>query len=297
LGRRLALIHSGIKPFIQPLTDLNIQPCYDGASIETGDSMSQEKIILLSNDDGYFAEGLQALKAAMSRLGRVIVVAPDTDCSGISHKISIHTPLRIREVEEDWYAVNGSPVDCVHMGIHALLQSKTPDLFVSGINHGVNLGEDTAYSGTVSAAYEAYTHGVASIAVSAGRRKGQFNFEDAAEFAAQFGDQLLQDRDLAHRAVWNLNVPPRPIQGVRIVRLDKRTFTSSVIERIDPRGQKYYWIGPYYPQFDHGQDTDYRSYKSGHIAITPLKVEMTDFEALDQVDATRFQGLMKPHDS
>ncbi|MCB1043240.1 MAG: 5'/3'-nucleotidase SurE [Acidobacteria bacterium] len=239
--------------------------------------------ILVSNDDGYFAEGIAILREALRPLGRVISVAPDRDCSGISHKLSIHTPLRLREVGDDAYAVNGSPADCIHLAIHAVLDDQKPDVVISGINHGLNLGEDVAYSGTVAAAYEGFAQGIPSIAVSAGRSHGSFNFVGAAEVAVDFARKVIEGDPVFRQAVWNINVPHDPIRGVRYARLDNRSFKSSVVKRTDPRGQDYYWLGPYYPEFQRGEKTDYEAYQNGFISVTPLKVEMTHETILDRL--------------
>lgn len=241
-------------------------------------------LILLCNDDGYFAEGLNALHQALKELGDCTVVAPDQNCSGISHKISISTPLRIREVKDSVYTLNGSPVDCIHVALHVILKDRKPDLIVSGINHGLNLGEDTAYSGTVAAAYEGQVHGIPSVAISTDRSLGGvFSFKHVAQIARKFCGDLLAG-DLPRGAMWNLNIPADPVQGLKFTSLDSRSFQSSVIERKDPRGQAYYWIGPYQPNFESMEGTDYDAFKKGFISATPLKVEMTHFDVLRSIN-------------
>ena len=239
-------------------------------------------VILICNDDGYFAAGLQCLREALAPLGRVIVVAPNQDCSGSSHKITINTALRLREVAEDFFTTNGSPVDCVHLAIHGVLAGKRPDLLFSGINHGLNLGEDTAYSGTVAAAYEGFVHRIPALAISTGPIDGVYGFENASRVARALAAKMLAGEENLREALWNVNVPGGDLNGVRFVRLDKRSFKSSVVQQVDPRGQPYYWLGPYYPRFDNQEDTDYAAYQSGYVAITPLRVEMTDFQMLSR---------------
>jgi len=243
-------------------------------------------VILICNDDGYYAEGLKALREAMAPLGRAIVVAPSQDCSGVSHKITLNTALRLRRVGEDFYTVTGTPVDCVHLALHGVLEGRKPDLLVSGINHGLNLGEDTAYSGTVSAAYEGFVQGIPSLAMSTGwlggREEGAYRFENAKRVARRFAEAALAGEPLMRRAVWNINVPGGDIKGLRVVRLDKRSFKSSVVKRKDPRGLPYYWIGPYFAEFNSDDHTDYAAYHAGYVAATPLKVEMTHLEALQE---------------
>ncbi len=253
--------------------------------------------ILICNDDGYFAEGLIALRDALQPLGRVIVVAPSQDNSGVSHKITLNTALRLRQVDDDFYAVTGTPVDCVHLAVHGVLEDRKPDLLISGVNHGLNLGEDTAYSGTVAAAYEGYVQGIPSMAVSTGWMKGPggFRFENAQKAARALAESCLAGDPLLRQAVWNINVPGDEVKGMRITRLDKRSFKSSVVKRKDPRGVPYYWIGPYFAEFDSAEDTDYAAYHAGYITATPLKVEMTHFETLAACAErqTSWQSLFK----
>lgn len=249
--------------------------------------MSEKPLILLSNDDGYYAEGLRVLREAVMGLGRVVVVAPQQDCSGVSHKLTIDQALRLRKVDTDFYAANGSPVDCIHLALHGVLEGRKPDLVISGINHGPNLGEDTTYSGTVSAAYEAFTKDIPSIAVSTGRQDGRFHFKHAAKFARQLAERVLHGDEIFRQAVWSLNVPPEPCKGIKLCRLDRRSFQGRLVKREDPRGRPYYWHGPYYPEFESGDDSDYAFYKSGYAALTPIKVEMTHHEVLQKADRVR----------
>ena len=258
--------------------------------------------ILICNDDGYYAEGIRELKTALQSLGRVITVAPSQDNSGVSHKITLNTALRINEIGNDVYMVDGTPVDCVHLAINGVLNGRRPDLLVSGINHGLNLGEDTAYSGTVGAAYEGFVHDVPSIAISTGSfSKSNYEFNNARKIAHAFAKRLLEKDSRLRTAVWNVNVPPGQLKGVKLARLDKRSFQSSVVKRLDPRGRPYYWIGPYYPKFDNEKDTDFAAYHAGYAAITPLKVEMTDFELLESYlkverQTSLFDGFLKDFD-
>jgi 5'-nucleotidase len=256
--------------------------------------------ILITNDDGYFAEGLLHLRQALTPLGRVITVAPHEDCSGASHKISVHTPLRLREVEEDTYTINGTPADCIHIAIHGLLDGIPPDLIVSGINHGPNLGEDTTYSGTVAAAYEGFIQGIPALAVSAGRnREGVYPFDRCRHLIHNIAGSLLNGNKILRDSLWNINVPPHDeIKGLEVVRLDKRSFQSSIVERMDPRGKPYFWMGPYYPKFDKARETDYAAFRAGYITMTPLKVEMTHFDVLNQYPAANpLADLLKEADS
>lgn len=242
--------------------------------------------ILICNDDGYYAEGINRLKEALAPLGRTVIVAPGQDCSGVSQKITINAALRIHELQKDVFMIDGTPVDCVHLALHGIFEGHPPDLLISGINHGANLGEDTAYSGTVAAAYEGFQHQIPSIAISACKtRNGPLPIASAARVAFQLVSALLKGDPLLRAAVWNVNVPAGPIKGIKVTRLDKRSFKSSIVKRLDPRGKPYYWIGPYFPDFDNKENTDYAAIKLGYVAMTPLKVEMTNFEVLETCGA------------
>jgi len=241
--------------------------------------------ILLTNDDGYFAEGLEALCRSLRDIGDLYVVAPDQNCSGVSHKISLSTPLRLREIDQDIYALNGSPADCIHIALNVILKDKQPDIVVSGINHGLNLGEDTAYSGTVAAAYEGQVHGIPSLAISTDRSGSNlYNFKNASIVARLFALQIL-DGKLPTECMWNLNVPPEKPKGIQFTRLDSRSFQSSIIKRNDPRDEPYYWIGPYHPVYDSEEGTDYHAYQSGYVSATPIKVEMTHNQILRSIQS------------
>jgi len=243
----------------------------------------KKPLFLLSNDDGYYAEGLSMLVNSMREMADVVIVAPDQNCSGVSHKISLSTPLRLREVAKDSYALNGSPADCIHIALHVILKGQKPDCVISGINHGINLGEDTAYSGTVAAAYEGQVHGIPSIAVSTDRTNiNAFHFRNAALAARMFAKKLL-NHEVPSDAMWNLNVPPSTCKGIKFTRLDNRSFQSSIIERKDPRGNPYYWIGPYHPVYEATEGTDYEAFQSGYISATPIKVEMTHNQILNRM--------------
>ncbi len=196
--------------------------------------------MLLSNDDGVHADGLRALATAFEG-DEVWVVAPDREQSASSHAISLHRPLRMAEIAPRWYAVDGTPTDAVYMGLNLVLKEAPPDIVVSGVNHGPNLANDVLYSGTVAAAMEGALLGVHAIAVSLAGRP-PLAFGDAARFAA-----ALARRVVAHRPpvplLLNVNVPPGPVRGYRFVRLGRRTYGREVVEKTDPRGRKYYWIG------------------------------------------------------
>jgi 5'-nucleotidase len=248
--------------------------------------------ILLTNDDGYYAEGLEALYKSLSKLADVIVVAPDQNCSGVSHKISLNTPLRLRKITENIFALNGSPADCIHIALHVVLEGKKPDMVISGINHGLNLGEDTAYSGTVAAAYEGQAHQIPSIAVSTNRSSSHlYEFKHACHTSRLFVQKILAG-ELPDHCMWNLNIPAEKPLGVKFTRLDSRSFQSSIIKRSDPRGEPYYWIGPYHPVYDAEEGTDFHAFKAGYVSATPLKVEMTHYQVLDSISTEEKSAVL-----
>src|SRR6266540_6380318 len=196
--------------------------------------------VLLSNDDGIHAPGLEALAAAFEG-DEVWVVAPDREQSASSHAISLHRPLRMHELMPRWYSVDGTPTDAVYMGLNHVLREARPDVVVSGVNHGPNLGNDVLYSGTVAAAMEAALLGVHAIAVSLASAPPH-DFEPAARFATALARRIVQSAPPAPLLL-NVNVPPGPVRGYRFTRLGRRTYGSEVVEKVDPRGRKYYWIG------------------------------------------------------
>jgi 5'-nucleotidase len=198
--------------------------------------------VLLSNDDGVHAAGLRALAAAFAEAGdEVWVVAPDREQSASSHAISLHRPLRLVEVQPRWYAVDGTPTDAAYMGLNLVLKDARPDVVVSGVNHGPNLGNDVLYSGTVAAAMEAALLGVHAIAISLAAPPPH-DFSHAARFAAALVRRVAEAPPPAPLLL-NVNVPAGPVRGYRFVRLGRRTYGNEVVEKTDPRGRKYYWIG------------------------------------------------------
>ena len=239
--------------------------------------------ILITNDDGVFAPGLQALAGACRQLGRTVIIAPAQDNSAVSHSLTMHKPLRVRKLEENIFTLDGTPTDCVTIGIGKILPER-PVLIVSGINPGGNLGDDVSYSGTVSAAIEGTMHGIPSIAVSlAGDRP--FRFETAAEIAASIG-ALVIERGLPTDTLLNVNVPNigrEQINGIRFTRQGRRTYANAIQETFDPWGRKHFWIGGGTPSWDEGVDTDSSVVDSGHISITPIHLDLTNYNALDSL--------------
>jgi len=239
-------------------------------------------LILVSNDDGYASMGINALARALAHIGDVVVVAPLTDQSAISHAISLNRPLRLVEQpsilennqEVQVYSVDGTPTDSVYMGVHYLLKKTLPDLVVSGINHGANLGYDVLYSGTVSAAMEGSMLGITSVAVSLVSLHS-YNFDKAAEFTQAFCEGILK-KSWPKRTLFNVNIPKR-VQDLNyaITRLGHHEYTTDVNERKDPRGNSYYWIGGTWSGYEDLPGTDCRAIAQGIISVTPLTVNLT----------------------
>ena len=240
-------------------------------------------LILATNDDGVYSPGLTILAKALKPLGDVWVVAPDREQSAVAHSLTLHRPLLVEEIREQVYAVNGTPTDCVNVAVNRLLPG-LPDLVVSGINKGGNLGDDVTYSGTVSAALEATIMGLPAIAVSMVARE-DFLFQTAADFAAKLSEFVL-DVGLMKDTLLNVNVPnvtPDKINGVKITRQGRRVYSGSVLERIDPRGKKYYWIGGETENWEDSPDADHAAVREGYISVTPLRLDLTDNASLDRM--------------
>lgn len=238
--------------------------------------------ILVTNDDGIGAPGIKALAEALTELGEVTVVAPDRERSAAGHSLTLHSPLRVFELREGWFAVDGTPTDCVNMGIHSLLDAP-PDLVVSGINHGGNMGDDITYSGTVAAAMEANLMGIPALAVSLATYGPSEHFPDAAKVAVQVARMLIR-QGLPADTFLNLNVPNLPFAEIKaplITRQGKRSFVGKIVDKTDPRGRKYYWIGSEEPSFLDDEGTDFNAVGKGHSSLTPLHLDLTNHGALE----------------
>jgi 5'/3'-nucleotidase len=239
------------------------------------------KVILISNDDGIRSEGILELASALKRIGTVYVVAPDRERSAASHSLTLHRPLRVEEVAPRMFAVDGTPTDCISLAVNGILPER-PDIVVSGINKGGNLGEDVTYSGTVSAAMEGTLLNIPSIAVSLVARD-KFDFRTAAAFAAKLV-RYVSRRGLPKDTLLNVNVPlKKNIKGYRITRQGKRYFSDAVVEKIDPRGKKYYWIGGDMQRWEGGEDSDFYAVNSGYISITPIHLDMTNYSSINEL--------------
>ena len=236
--------------------------------------------ILVSNDDGYLATGINVLASALAEIADVVVVAPDRNHSGASNSLTLHSPLRIHAVSAERYFVNGTPSDCVHLALSGFLDYE-PDMVVSGINHGANLGDDVIYSGTVAAAMEGRFLGLPAIAVSLFGNAPN-HFDTAARVACELIGKLQQE-PLPSDVILNVNVPDLPYEqlaGVHATRLGFRHKSEPMIRTTDPRERTIYWIGPAGPGQDAGEGTDFEALANGAVAVTPLKVDLTRHEAL-----------------
>jgi 5'-nucleotidase len=239
--------------------------------------------ILLSNDDGVASEGLRALQVTLASLDEVWVVAPDRDQSAVSHSLTLQRPLRIEEVGPRTFAVDGTPTDCVNLALNGILRER-PRLVISGINLGANLGDDITYSGTVSAAMEGTLLGVPGIAVSLVGTE-RFDFAPAADFTCRLAARLLRD-PLPPDTLLNVNVPALPaaeIKGFAFTRQGKRRYGDAIVEKVDPRGKKYYWIGGGQLDFVDAEGTDFSAVQRGLISVTPLHLDLTNYRSLEQL--------------
>jgi 5'-nucleotidase len=234
--------------------------------------------ILLTNDDGVDAPGIVALHRALADLGEVVRVAPDRDQSGAGHALTLNHPLRIRQVGEAAYAVDGTPTDCVNLGIFHLLKQR-PDLVVSGINPSPNLGDDITYSGTVSAALEGTLLGVPSFAVSYDGEPGRARFDEPARVAVEVARRVLSD-GLQADMLLNVNVPREPARGLKVTHQGRRVYAEGVVERVDPMGRQYYWIGGVPPEWQDDAGSDYAAVQAGWVSLTPLRIDLTHHEML-----------------
>ena len=238
--------------------------------------------ILVSNDDGYLATGINVLTDALVDVADIVVVAPDRNRSAASNSLTLNDPLRVSKVAENRYRVNGTPSDCVHLALTGFLEEE-PDLVVSGINHGANLGDDVIYSGTVAAAMEGRFLGFPTIAVSL---VGHQHFDTAARVATELVERLAR-HSLPADIILNVNVPDRPYEdlaGIVTARLGFRHKAEPVIKSEDPHGRTIFWVGPAGPGQDSGVGTDFHALQQGAVAVTPLKVDLTRHEALPQIE-------------
>ncbi len=241
--------------------------------------------VLLTNDDGYRAEGIRCLYEALSEWARVMVVAPDRERSGCGHAITLGNPLRLRDVnppvgDGDWFILDGTPTDCVNLGVHHLLKSEPPAIVVSGINHGLNVGDDVTYSGTVGAAMEGHLFGLPAVALS--QEPGpDVDFERTAERSSEIVRRVL---DSGEEGLFNVNFPHLEPTGIKATVLSRRVYRDTVVEREDPRGGSYFWIAGT-PVWDDAEDADMQAVSRGQISVTPLRLDLTHHQQVAKVQA------------
>ena len=239
--------------------------------------------ILLSNDDGYFSPGIECLARFLSEVAEITVVAPERDRSGASNSLTLDRPLSFRRSANGFYYVNGTPTDCVHLAVTGVLE-ELPDMVVSGINQGANMGDDTLYSGTVAAATEGFLLGVPSIAVSLCSKEGR-HYETAGRVALEMV-QMLREKNVAKPLLLNVNVPDVPYEELRgkvATRLGKRHKAEAVVSLVSPRNEKMYWIGAAGAAQDAGESTDFYAVSQNQVSVTPLQIDLTHYTQLPLV--------------
>jgi len=245
--------------------------------------------ILVTNDDGVHSEGIHALADALRRLGDVTVVAPHIEASAIGHALTLRRPLRLEELRAGVYEVDGTPSDCVNVAFTKLFDAP-PDLVVSGINKGLNIGDDVTYSGTVSGAMEAALLGVPGIAVSLARTQGTYEFGPSAAAAATIAALVLRV-GLAPRTFLSINAPTGKPNGFRLTVQGKRNHITIVDERCDPRGKPYYWIEEGQNDWEPHDRSDFQAVRDGYVSVTPLQPDMTDYTALERLETLEIEGM------
>ena len=232
------------------------------------------KTILITNDDGIHSPGILALQQAMNELGQTIVIAPDRDNSAVSHSLTMNRPLKIHKLADNFYTINGTPTDCVALGLKKIL-FQPPDLLVSGINAGTNLGDDISYSGTVSAAIEGTMYGVPSMALSVGGEP-PYDYQAAMKIARCMAEKILHN-SLPENTLLNINIPSGSVyRKIQVTRQGRRLWENSIHETLDPRGSKHYWIGGGTALADPGEDTDVYAFAAGNVSITPIQLDLTN---------------------
>ncbi len=236
---------------------------------------------LITNDDGIQSPGLEALVQALSSIAECMVIAPDRDNSAVSHSLTMNRPLRVTKLKDNVYTLDGTPTDCVAIGLNKIVGQK-PDLLVSGINPGPNLGDDISYSGTVSAAVEGTMYGIPSLAVSLAG-EAPYDFTNAAELAAKLAKQILK-QGLPKDTLLNANVPQAgSIKGIKVTRQGRRLWNNAIQETRDPWGRKHYWIGGGTPSPDSGEDTDVYAVNNGYVSVTPIHLDLTNHLGVDHL--------------
>ena len=246
--------------------------------------MPERKRILLTNDDGYFSDGIRSLRESLSRKHEVLVVAPDREQSASSHSLTLNRPLRVHKIDASTYATDGTPTDCVMLAIHMLFKRKRPDMIISGINHGANMGDDITYSGTVAAAIEGSIMGIPSLAVSMANHEPGMSMKRAAAFIARLVDRYDQ-LHIDPSTFMNINFPPdngKPYQKYEFTRQGTRHYKDIIVHKTDPRGKPYFWIGGR-AKWRTTRGSDFGAVNAGTVSITPLRLNFTDTDSLGRL--------------
>ncbi len=239
--------------------------------------------ILLSNDDGVFAKGISVLQKALCEIAEVTTIGPDRNCSGASNSLTLTNPLRVQRLENGFLSVNGTPTDSVHLGLMKIMDEQ-PDMVVAGINNGANLGDDVLYSGTVAAATEGRHMGLPAIAVSLCSKEEKY-YETAAYVTVQVINQL-KSHPLPADQILNVNVPDVPVselKGIKVTRLGRRHKAETMTKQTDPWGREIFWYGSLGKEMDAGDDTDFHAVANGYASVTPLNVDMTAWQSMNQL--------------
>lgn len=241
----------------------------------------QNHLILLTNDDGFYSKGIQTLRQHLEDFAEVFIVAPDREKSATSLSLTLHRPLRVKRIERNTYAVDGTPADCVYLAFQKLLTRK-PCLLISGLNHGPNVGQqDISYSGTVAGAIQGTFLGVPSVAISVLHDQDkQYALEFSARVASGLARKLV-DNQLPPGISLNINIPPPPVKGMKVVKLGQKRYNPEIIQKKDPRQNTYYWIGTGTPQAIGEKNSDVKALKQGYITVTPLQTDLTDYPSLE----------------
>jgi 5'-nucleotidase len=251
--------------------------------------MVKKKTIMVTNDDGIRAEGLSALIESIDDFGRILVIAPEQEQSASSHSITLDKPLRIKKYSNNKFGVSGTPADCVLLLVHGILDKK-PDLIVSGINHGPNMGEDVIYSGTVAAAIEGSILGIPSLAISVASWDF-LHFEASAKISRYIVRRILE-LEKENVPLWNVNIPPLPeneINGIKITKLGSRVYHDIIVKNTDPRGKDYYWIGGGKPGWNSDEDSDFSAVSRGYVSISPMHFDLTDYKSVLELKRIDFR--------
>jgi len=244
-----------------------------------GSAESKTPIILLTNDDGFYSDGIEALFSRLNDLGQIFIVAPDQEQSATSLSLTLHHPLRIKTIKSNIFAVSGTPADCIYLAVQKLLPRK-PDLIISGINHGPNLGQqDTSHSGTVAGATQGTFLQIPSMAVSlTSDTSGHFDFKTAADLSNKMAQHILKE-GLPAGVMLNINIPPPPVKGIKLAKLGQKLYNPEIVVKKDPRNRPYYWIGTGNPKEIGDKNSDVMMLKEGFLTITPLHADSTDYTA------------------